>query len=139
MIRDGFGRRLKFERLRIKLSQRELSEAIGITPNTQRAYEREKDTIDLFYLKKAESIGIDVMYVLSGRNEQLNCLQPEEQELLHEYRKLSRAKRSEVRKHTKKLSNSAEVVGDIENVASSSSATDRMYPHREKLSSRASA
>lgn len=91
LIQDGFGVRLQQERVRLNKSQRELGESLGVTPNTQRAYEKGKDTINLRYLQRAENIGVNTMYVLSGRLEQENCLAKDEFHLVSLYRELSEA------------------------------------------------
>lgn len=98
LIRDGFGERLKQERARLNYSQREFSELAGISQNTQRAYENGKNTVSVGYLETAESLGINAMYVLSGRLEQDNCLAPDEFRLVTSYRGLSKRKQQKLQR-----------------------------------------
>jgi transcriptional regulator with XRE-family HTH domain len=64
---DGIGLRLRRERLRLGLSQRELGEAGGIETNTQGKYENAKRLPKADYLAAVSSLGVDVLYVLTGR------------------------------------------------------------------------
>jgi len=64
---DGIGGRLKGERLRLGLSQREFGETGGIEANTQGKYENEKRLPKADYLAAISAMGVDVLYVLTGR------------------------------------------------------------------------
>lgn len=64
---DGIGLRLRRERLRLSLSQRELGEAGGIKTNTQGKYENAKGLPKAQYLAAVSALGVDVLYVLTGR------------------------------------------------------------------------
>lgn len=96
LIRSGFGERLKSERIRLGLSQREMGLFGEVTQNTQRAYESGKRTPDIQYLENLERNNIDIMYALSGRREQENCLREDENELVWLYRTLPEALKSKV-------------------------------------------
>ncbi len=61
-IAEGWGARLREEREKAGLSQADLAHR-----NTQRGYETEKTAPDLRYLSDAESRGLDVGYVVTGR------------------------------------------------------------------------
>lgn len=59
-------RRLREERERIGLSQRALAQQVGISKNTQLAYETGTSPIPLDYLIGLQSLGIDLVYVATG-------------------------------------------------------------------------
>lgn len=64
---DGIGLRLRRERLRLGLSQRELGEAGGVEINTQGKYENAKRLPKADYLAAVSALGVDVLYVLTGQ------------------------------------------------------------------------
>ncbi|WP_080290208.1 helix-turn-helix domain-containing protein [Pseudomonas syringae] len=64
---DGIGLRLRRERLRLRLSQRELGEAGGVEINTQGKYENAKRLPKADYLAAVSALGVDVLYVLTGQ------------------------------------------------------------------------
>lgn len=96
LIREGFGDRLRGERLRLGLTQKEMGAYGGVTQGTQRAYEGERRSPDISYLGKLERNGVDVMYALSGRREQENCLLEDEVKLLWQYRSLALGLKSKI-------------------------------------------
>jgi transcriptional regulator with XRE-family HTH domain len=61
------GERLKEERLRIGVNQTVLAEKCGVTKNTQLAYEKGERNPDTAYLAAASSLGIDVLYLITGQ------------------------------------------------------------------------
>ena len=61
------GERLKEERLRIGVNQTVLAEKCGVTKNTQLAYEKGERNPDTAYLAAASSLGVDVLYVITGQ------------------------------------------------------------------------
>lgn len=61
IISTGWGARLREERERASLNQDALTGR-----NTQSAYENERTAPDIRYLAKAESLGLDVWYILSA-------------------------------------------------------------------------
>jgi len=61
------GLRLKQERVRIGLSQRELGHYGGVATNAQGMYENGKRLPRADYLSKIMAAGIDVLYVLTGK------------------------------------------------------------------------
>ncbi len=79
--------------MRLNRTQQEFSALLGISPNTQRAYEHSKGTMSVDYLRKAESLGVNATYVLSGRLEQENCLDNDEYQLVTLYRQMAKAHR----------------------------------------------
>lgn len=62
-----FGERLKAERQRLKMTQVEFGEAGGVVKFTQLNYEKETASPSVDYLLKLEAIGVDIVYVLTGR------------------------------------------------------------------------
>ncbi|MBD1590307.1 helix-turn-helix domain-containing protein [Pseudomonas typographi] len=63
----SFGTRLKKERMRLGLSQKQLAELAGIQTNAQGHYERDNRSPTVRYLHAIESHGVDITYVLSGK------------------------------------------------------------------------
>ncbi|QZA76384.1 helix-turn-helix domain-containing protein [Deefgea tanakiae] len=63
---DGFGERLRAERLGIRLSQQEFADLGGVSRPAQANYEAEKREPSLSYLS-AISQRVDVLYVINGQ------------------------------------------------------------------------
>lgn len=64
------GERLKEERERLNLSQSAFAEIGGVQKNAQINYEKNSRSPDAAYLQALASIGVDVLYVITGqRNE----------------------------------------------------------------------
>ena len=61
------GERLKEERSRLGLSQTDLGAAGGVGKTTQINYEKGTGTPDAKYLAAVEALGVDVLYVVTGR------------------------------------------------------------------------
>ena len=61
------GARLREERERLGLSQSKLGEELGVSLGSQGNYEGGKRDPDADYLSRAAVIGVDVLYVLTGR------------------------------------------------------------------------
>ncbi|WP_204855153.1 helix-turn-helix domain-containing protein, partial [Pseudomonas aeruginosa] len=62
------GNRLREERLRLEMSQDAFSQHCGVKKNTQISYEKGRRSPDTTYLLKAIEIGVDVLYVVTGRH-----------------------------------------------------------------------
>ncbi|MGV6393298.1 helix-turn-helix domain-containing protein [Pseudomonas caspiana] len=60
------GIRLRQERVRVGLTQRELGLLGGVAANTQGFYEKDKRSPRADYLSRILSAGVDVVYVLTG-------------------------------------------------------------------------
>ncbi|MEE3507781.1 helix-turn-helix transcriptional regulator [Pseudomonas sp. 10C3] len=60
------GARLKSERIRLNLTQRRLADIGGIQANAQGKYENGDRCPRADYLAKISSVGIDVLYVITG-------------------------------------------------------------------------
>jgi len=83
------GLRLREERERLCLTQAAIGEAAGISRNAQINYESGSRHPDSEYLAALASLGVDVLYVLTGeRSEpvQPSTLTQDEQQLLDLYR-----------------------------------------------------
>ncbi len=65
-IPQGFGQRLKEERLRLKLSQAQLAEAGGIQRLAQLQYESEATAPTTRYLSAIAAAGVDLSYLILG-------------------------------------------------------------------------
>lgn len=66
------GIRLKEERKRLGMSQTALALALGCTKRTQILFEQDVHLPGGSYLVEADRIGVDVMFVLTGRREGLS-------------------------------------------------------------------
>lgn len=87
---NGVGMRLKRERLRLGLSQREFGETGGIEANTQGKYENDKRLPRADYLAAISAMGVDVLYVLTGRAAStITDLSSSESMVLTNYRSLA--------------------------------------------------
>ena len=84
----SFGKRLKEERKRLKLTQPQLAEKAGTTKSTQLLYEKDTMRANSDYLAAIAYVGIDVSYVLTGQRGGV-LLTAEESELLALMRKAS--------------------------------------------------
>jgi transcriptional regulator with XRE-family HTH domain len=67
MIMSTIGVRLRQERIRIGLTQRELGRVGGVAANAQGSYEQDRRSPRADYLSKILEVGIDVIYVLTGK------------------------------------------------------------------------
>lgn len=65
------GIRLKEERLRLGFNQTAMAEKCGVGKNTQLAYEKDERNPDASYLAAAASLGMDILYVVTGQQSPL--------------------------------------------------------------------
>lgn len=72
------GDRLREERDRIKLTQDQLAKLMGVTPLTCGKYELNKTSPTAEFLMQLESVGIDPLYVLTGKRQQASEALPAE-------------------------------------------------------------
>nr|WP_176704525.1 helix-turn-helix transcriptional regulator [Pseudomonas sp.]QBM91751.1 XRE family transcriptional regulator, HtH motif [Pseudomonas sp.]QBM91826.1 transcriptional regulator, XRE family [Pseudomonas sp.] len=63
---DTLATRLRSERIRLKLSQRELGNIGGVATNAQGKYESGERSPRADYLEKIFLVGVDVYFVLTG-------------------------------------------------------------------------
>ena len=80
MKNNKFGKRLKEERTRLRITQKELAEEIGVTNQTISNYEVGKYQTPLLEMVK---IGIDVGYLITGIPTNPECLQQMRQAARH--------------------------------------------------------
>ena len=65
-LAEDWPKRLKSERLRVKLTQADLARHVDVSGSTQVAYEQGVRTPGLGYLVALQGIGIDAWYVMFG-------------------------------------------------------------------------
>lgn len=82
---ESIGNRLREERKRLNLSQRELGKLGGVTAQAQFKYEHNRIFPRADYFINIDSVGIDVNYVLFGIKGEL-VRNEEERKLLHLFR-----------------------------------------------------
>lgn len=89
------GERLKEERLRIGVNQTVLAEKCGVTKNTQLAYEKGERNPDTAYLAHAFSLGIDILYLVTGERKPLpaESISAADAQFLSVYKRVSEADR----------------------------------------------
>ncbi|MBC2676868.1 helix-turn-helix domain-containing protein [Pseudomonas baltica] len=86
----GIGPRLREERERLELTQREFGQVGGVEPNAQGKYENGERSPRADYLAAVSTIGVDVLYVVLGRRTPLaeQALSGREENVLETYRTL---------------------------------------------------
>lgn len=67
MFMSTYGDRLKYERLRLKLTQAQLADAGGVGRHAQSCYERDITLPRADYLAAITLQGIDTVYIITGR------------------------------------------------------------------------
>ncbi|MBD8754264.1 helix-turn-helix domain-containing protein [Pseudomonas coleopterorum] len=84
----GIGPRLREERERLELTQREFGQVGGVEPNAQGKYENGDRSPRADYLAAVSTIGVDVLYVVLGRRTPLaeQALSGGEEKVLETYR-----------------------------------------------------
>ncbi|MBB2932725.1 helix-turn-helix domain-containing protein [Paraburkholderia silvatlantica] len=87
---DAFAVRLRQERRRLGLNQAELANAGGVQKHAQLNYEKGMRHPDASYLAGIAKVGVDVLYLLTGRPSDPStlALDPDEERLLFGYRQL---------------------------------------------------
>ncbi len=93
---DNFAIRLKQERRRLRMNQTEFASTGGVQKQAQFTYEKGLRYPDASYLAGIAEVGVDVLYLLTGRTSDpaTLVLDPDEERLLAGYRELkSREKR----------------------------------------------
>jgi transcriptional regulator with XRE-family HTH domain len=90
------GQRLREERVRVGLSQTELAAVGGLQQRAQLNYESGARSPDANYLLALKSVGVDIVYVLTGQRAALagdvaDRLDDDEREIVRKYRMLNEA------------------------------------------------
>lgn len=68
------GLRLKKERVRLGFPQEKFAELCGVKKGSQINYEQDKRKPDTHYLVKADALGVDIPYVLTGKKKTIDEL-----------------------------------------------------------------
>lgn len=105
-MEGNLGGRLREERKRLLLSQRDFGAIGGVAENAQGSYERGARIPKSDYLAALQHRGVDVVYVLSGERPSVNSgdLTEKETEVLNQYRALQERDQSAVAQITSSLS-----------------------------------
>ncbi len=90
-----FGDRLKSERKRIGLSQEQFAVHGGVKRDAQINYENGSRKPDSGYLEAISSLGVDVLYVVTGRQD-LTEMSADEADLIRRYREATDAVKAAV-------------------------------------------
>lgn len=85
-----WGERLKEERKRLKIKQKDLAAAFGVVHQTILGYEKGKTNPDIDFFEKIAPYGFDVQYILTGVRSD-TALSPDERELLTLYKEAPEA------------------------------------------------
>lgn len=104
------GERLKEERSRLGLSQTELGAVGGVGKTTQINYEKDSGSPTANYLIAVATVGVDMMYVLSGvrTTRPVEGLSVTEEKVLDNYRSLPESDKASVRRLTDALAQSSD-------------------------------
>ena len=94
------GERLKHERTRLGVSQKDFAAAGGVGKNTQIAYEKDERSPDTNYLLAVSALGVDIVFVLTGKHIQEGVpeLSHIEMEIVRHTRTLAESERDIVRR-----------------------------------------
>jgi len=103
--RGPIGTRLQEERQRVGLTQGEFAEKVGIAKRTLAGYEGGNTDVGASVLDAARTLGIDVLYVVTGRRmpTPADSLSEGEAEVLAHYRAMSEPDREAVKRMTSAL------------------------------------
>lgn len=92
----SFSERLKEERKRLKVTQKDLADNFGLTTMTWGKYERAITAPDAYILSELSKFGIDIVYLLTGERKPVSQLNFEEEELIKLYRNVDETCQSSV-------------------------------------------
>jgi transcriptional regulator with XRE-family HTH domain len=106
---SGIGDRLCEERKRLGLSQGAMGEIGGVKANAQGNYEKGDRFPDAAYLAALAEIGVDVLYVVTGRRtpRPADSFTAEESRVIEQYRSLPEQDRASVSRLTTALAETA--------------------------------
>lgn len=85
-VAQTIGQRLREERYRLTLTQKQMAGLAGIAMQSQHLYENDHRNPMSDYMAAIAELGVDVRYVLTGRRVPNDTLNPAEDELLTLYR-----------------------------------------------------
>ena len=95
----SFGARLKEERTRLGLKQVEFAALVGTDAPKQSLYENDRRALRAAYLARLEPVGVDLLYVITGRRSESVSLGKEASGFLSAYLGLPQ----ELRKNLERL------------------------------------
>lgn len=86
----SMGERLRDERRKIGLNQTQLGEIAGVGKTTQLKYEKGSSFPDASYLAAVSEVGVDILYVVTGRRTTapVEALSVREQTVVYNFRAL---------------------------------------------------
>lgn len=84
----GYGERLASERRRLGKTQSEFAALVGTDGQKQSLYETSKRELRGDYLSAIATVGVDVLFVLTGNRQMGGTLDPAEAEVLQSFRAL---------------------------------------------------
>lgn len=107
------GERLKEERQRIGVNQTVLAEKCGVTKNTQLAYEKGERNPDTAYLAHAASLGIDILYLVTGERKPLpgDSISAQDAQFLKAYQRVSEPDRDLLLRMVSAFADAADLTG----------------------------
>jgi transcriptional regulator with XRE-family HTH domain len=97
------GDRLRDERVRLNLKQEDLAQAGGVNRNTQGSYERGVRTPDTDYLSGIAPLGVDIVFVLTGRKAGGDSLNAVEAQIIEQYRVIAEEDQRALRRFLKAM------------------------------------
>ncbi|KAA0945808.1 MULTISPECIES: helix-turn-helix transcriptional regulator [unclassified Pseudomonas] len=102
---SGIGSRLRLERERLGLSQKNFGEIGGVEANAQGKYENGDRAPKADYLSRVAERGVDILYVLTGSPTpiQLDNLSQVEEKVLGNYRAMFKEDQDAIRRLTATL------------------------------------
>lgn len=89
--------------MRLDLNQEDLAQAGGVNRNTQGSYERGVRAPDTSYLMGIASLGVDVVYVLTGKRSVDDGLSIEEAKIIDQYRAITLDDKKAIRRFLKAM------------------------------------
>jgi len=101
LSKEAIGNRLQEERKRLGLNQDAFAQQVGVAKRTLAGYESGTGEVGALVLAYAANIGLDVLYVVTGRRtpEATSSFNGEEVDLVEHYRQLPEGDRQ----HTHKM------------------------------------
>ncbi|WP_323600747.1 helix-turn-helix transcriptional regulator [Pseudomonas putida] len=94
---------MREERERLGLKQEDLAVPGGVNRNTQGSYERGVRNPDTAYLAGVATLGVDLVYVISGRRVVADGLSPVEAEIIEQYRSIPHEDQRSIRRFLKAM------------------------------------
>ncbi|WFQ80018.1 hypothetical protein PXH59_02165 [Xenorhabdus sp. SF857] len=90
------GSRITEERNRLNINQSTFETFIGCPRNSLHRYEQDEIPLEGVHLQRLTAIGFDTLYIITGSRMQPMGISAEEQELIEQYRAMTKASRLKV-------------------------------------------